>query len=101
MHSAENVGDAKFAPNPTNDKQNLFAGVTLPGELKNWEVTDSYTIRRGNYDIEKIMELITNSFNKIYVNKTIGLNIDLTEYLVKFNFNVPDAIGCSAESSVL
>ena len=33
-----------------NDEQNLFAAVTKPEELQNWEVADSYTIRRGNYD---------------------------------------------------
>ena len=79
----------------------IFAAVTKPGELKNWEVADSYTIRCGNYDIEKIIELITNSFNKIYANKTIGFKIDLNKYRVKINPNVPVAIACYAENSVL
>ena len=101
MRSAENANDVKFAPDPTNDEQDLFAAVTKPGELQNWEVADSYTIRRGNYDIETIIELITNSFNKIYVNKTIGLKINLNEYRVKIYANVPVAIACYAGNSVL
>ena len=28
MHSAENADDVKFAPDPTNDEQDLCAGVT-------------------------------------------------------------------------
>ena len=53
MRSAENAEDVKYAPGPTNDEQDLFSAVTIPGELQHWEVSDSYTIRRGNYDIEK------------------------------------------------
>ena len=96
MRSAENAEDVKYAPDPTNDEQDLFAAVSKPGKLQNWQVADSYTIRRGNYDIEQIIELITNSFNKIYDNKTIGLKIDLNEYRVKINPNVPVAIACYA-----
>ena len=101
MCSAENADDVKYAPDPTNDEQALFDAVTKPGELQNLEVVDSYSIRRGNYDIEKIIELITNSFNKIYANKTIGLKIDLNEYRVKVNQNVSVGIACYAENSVL
>ena len=88
IRSAENADDVKYAPEPTNDEQDLFAAVTKPGELHYWEVADLYTIRRSNYDIEKIIKLITNLFNKIYANKTIGLKIDLNEYRVKINLNV-------------
>ena len=49
----KNAEDVKYAPDPTSDEQDLFAAVTKPGELQNWEVADSYTIRRGKYDIEK------------------------------------------------
>ena len=101
MRSAKNADDVKYAPDPTNDEQDLVAAVTKPGKLQNWKVADSYIIRRGNYDIEKIIELITNSLNKIYTNKTIGLKIDLTEYRVKINLNVPIAFACYAENSVL
>ena len=101
MRSAENADDVKYAPDPTNAEQDLFAAVTKPLELQNWEVADSYTIRRGNYDIDKIIKLITNSFNKIYANKTIGLKIDLHEYRVKINPNIPVAIACYAENFVL
>ena len=38
------------------------------------------------------MELITKSFNKIFMNKTDGLKIDLNEYRIKFNSNVAVAI---------
>ena len=40
MLSAENAEDVKYAPDPTNDEQDLFAAVTKPGELQNWEVID-------------------------------------------------------------
>ena len=53
MRSAENAENVKYAPDPTNVEQDLFVAVTKPRELQNWEVADSYTIRRGNYDIEK------------------------------------------------
>ena len=49
----------------------------------------------------RIIVLITNSFNKIYANKTFGLKIDLNEYLVKINSNVPVAIACYEETSEL
>ena len=101
MRYAENAEDVKYAPDPTNDDQDYFTAVTKPGELQNWEVADLYTIRRGNYDIANIIELITNLFNKIYTNKTIGLKIDLNKYRVKINPNVPVAIACYAENSVL
>ena len=68
MRSAENAEDVKYAPDPTNDEQDSFAAVTKPGELQNWDVADSYTIRRGNYDIKIIIDLITNSFNNIFAN---------------------------------
>ena len=100
MRFAENADDVKYAPDPTNDEQDLFAAVTKPGELQNWEVPDSYTIRRQLW-YRKIIELITNSFNKIYANKTIDLKIDLNEYRVKLNPNVPVAIACYAQNSVL
>ena len=35
MHSAENVDDVKFAPDLTNDKQDLFTGVTQCKNLNN------------------------------------------------------------------
>ena len=73
MHSVENADDVKFALDPTNDEQDLFAAVTQPGKLENWDVVDSYTIQRGNNNIEKILDLITNLINKIYINKTINL----------------------------
>ena len=101
MHSAESADDVKFAPDPTNDEQDLFAGITQCGDLINWEVASSSTIRRGNYDIENIIELITNSFNKLYVNQTINLKIDLNEYRVKINPYVAVTIACYAENSVL
>ena len=101
MSSAENANDVKYAPDPTNDEQDLFAAVAKFGEWQNWEIADSYIIRRDNYDIEKIIELITNLFNKINNNKTIGFKIDLNKYRVKINPNVPDAIACYAENSVL
>ena len=69
-------------------------------DLHNWEEASSSTIRRGNYDIKHRIELITNSFNKLYVNKTIGLKIDLNEYRVKINPNVKVTIACYAENSV-
>ena len=53
MRSAENANDVKYAPDWKNDEQHLFAAVTKPGELQNWEVADSYTIRHGNYNINK------------------------------------------------
>ena len=53
IRSAENAEDVKYAPGPTNDEQDFYAAVTKPGEFQNWEVADSYTIRRGNYDIKK------------------------------------------------
>ena len=30
MRSAENANDIKYAPDPTNDEQDFFAGVTKP-----------------------------------------------------------------------
>ena len=38
--------------------------------------------------------------NKIYANKTIGLKIDLNEYRVKINSNVPVAIAYYVENFV-
>ena len=35
MRSAENVEDVKYAPDPTNDEQDLFAAGTQRGELQN------------------------------------------------------------------
>ena len=55
MRSTKNAEYVKYAPDPTNDQQDYFAADTEPWELQNWKVADSYTIRRGNYDIEKIM----------------------------------------------
>ena len=40
MRFAENAEDVKYAPDPTNDKQDLFDAVTKPGELQNWKVAD-------------------------------------------------------------
>ena len=48
-----------------------------------------------------MMKLITNSFNNTFVNKTIGLKIDLNKYRVKFNPNVLVAIACYNEYSIL
>ena len=59
MRSAENSNDVKYVPDRTNDEQDLFAAVTKPGELQNWELADSNTIRCGNYDIKQIIEFIT------------------------------------------
>ena len=101
MRSAEKANDVKYATDPTNEEQDLFAAVTKPEELQNWEVADLYTIRRNNYDIDIIIELKTNSFNKIYANKTICLKINLNEYYLKINPNVPVAIACYATNSVL
>ena len=53
MRSVKNADDVKYAPDPTNYKQDHFAAVTKPGKLHSWEVADSYTIRCGNYDIKK------------------------------------------------
>ena len=40
IHSAENDNDVKFAPDLTNDEQDLFADVIQCWELHNWEVAD-------------------------------------------------------------
>ena len=40
MRSAKNAEDVKYAPDPTNDEQDLCAAVTKPGELQNWELAD-------------------------------------------------------------
>ena len=53
MRSAENAENVKYPPDPTNNEQDRFAALTKPVELQNWDVVDSYTIRRGNYYIEK------------------------------------------------
>ena len=52
---SKNGDCVKYAPDQTHDEQDLFAAVTKPWELQNWEVANSYTIRRSNYDIEKII----------------------------------------------
>ena len=36
MRFSKNAEDVKYAPDQTNDEQDLFAAVTKPGELQNW-----------------------------------------------------------------
>ena len=72
--STEIVADIdKFAPIPAKDQQDLYDGIIKQEEFEGWEVNRSYTIQRGNYDIEQIIEFITTQFHLLFENKTIDL----------------------------
>ena len=43
----------KFAPVLVRDQQDHFDGIIKLKEFEGWEVYRSYTIHRGNYDINK------------------------------------------------
>ena len=47
MHSAENADDVKYPFDPTNYRQDLFAGVAQPLELLDWEIVSLNTILRN------------------------------------------------------
>ena len=72
----------KVKPVPDRDQQDLFDGIIKQKEFEGWEVNRSYTIHRGNYNIEKIIEFITTQFYLLFENKTIDLKMNLNQYRV-------------------
>ena len=65
-----------LAPVPDKDQQALYDGIIKQEEFEGWEVNRSYTIQRGNYDIEKIIEFMTTQFHLLFENKTIDLKMN-------------------------
>ena len=43
----------KFAPVPARDQQDLYDSIIKQEEFEGLEMNCSYTIQRGNYDLEK------------------------------------------------
>ena len=58
-------------------------------------------IPHNNYNISKILQLCEFQFSLVFTNKTINLNNDLYQSLVKINQIVQFAIECYAERSIL
>ena len=99
--STEIVADIdKFAPVSARDRKDLFDGIIKQEEFENWEVNHSYTIQRGNYNIEKIIEFITTNFHLLFENQTIDLKMNINQYRVECFTNVNFAITYYAETCV-
>ena len=69
--------------------------------IRTWEVDRGPQIRRGNYDISKILKLIESQFHMVFTNKTINLRMDPYQYRVEIHPSVNVAIACYAERSIL
>ena len=65
--STEIVADIdKFAPIQAKDYQDFYNGIIKQEKFEEWKVNRSYTIQRGNYDIDKIIEFITTQFHLLF-----------------------------------
>ena len=62
--STEIVADIdKFSPVPARDQKDLYNGIIKQEEFEGRKVNRSYIIRRGNYNIVKIIEFLTTQFH--------------------------------------